>query len=163
MRSLTSPEVTAEVQNGGIVITGDAELTIALKSAGVSAEVAKAAGFTLDKSGENIVTAIAIPSLRSIAGAQALIGKLEPATPKPASGKDERTDEQKADGLLDFANYAIDLLYRRIARAEVLSKLESPETAINKGVKGLMAAVPGMAAEAARDIIGAQRKAANLP
>jgi hypothetical protein len=108
-----------------------------LKAEGITPDTVKAAGFTLNKDGA-IEQPCQIPYARSAKGMSALCGgKLEPATDKPAEGKDERTDEQKAPGVCDYFNYAADLEVRGNVRSAIMSKLESPDKAIAKAVAAL--------------------------
>lgn len=65
-------------------------------------------------------------------------GKIVPATAKPAEGKDERTDEQKAAGACDFFNYGYDLDVRAGIRQELMGTLEGPEKQIKKAFDGVV-------------------------
>lgn len=87
-------------------------------------------------------------------------GKIEPATPKPETGDDVRTEEQKAPGACDYFNYGYDLDVRASTRASLMSDLEGPEKAIKKAVDALVAS--GFDATQARDLVIAQRKATGL-
>lgn len=74
-------------------------------------------------------------------GMQALCaGKMVPATPKPAEGKDERTESQKAAGACDFFNYGFDLDVRASIRQELMASLEGPEKTIKKAFDGMVLA-----------------------
>lgn len=66
-------------------------------------------------------------------------GKIKPATPKPAEGKDERTPDQKAAGACDMFNYGYDLDVRAKVRIDLIQSLEGPEKAIANMIKGLRA------------------------
>jgi len=67
-------------------------------------------------------------------------GKLVPATAKPAEGKDERTDDQKAPGACDYFNYGYDLDVRASIRQELMGSLEGPEKTIKKAFDGMVLA-----------------------
>jgi hypothetical protein len=69
--------------------------------------------------------------------------------------------ESKADVLLGHFNYAYDLGARNRERQALLATLEGPEKAIERGVKGLVAA--GIPESVARGIVIEQRKIAGLP
>lgn len=88
-------------------------------------------------------------------------GKIEPSTSAPAEGKDERTDDQKANGACDYFNYGFDLDQRASVRASLMGELEGPEKAIAKLVKAL---VDGglMTEPEAREYVVAQRTAKGL-
>lgn len=83
-------------------------------------------------------------------------GKIEPSTGAPAEGKDERTDEQKANGACDYFNYGYDLDQRASVRASLMNELEGPEKAIAKAVKALVDGI-GMSEAAAREFVLAKR------
>jgi hypothetical protein len=89
-------------------------------------------------------------------------GKIPPQTPKPAEGKDERSEEQKAVGACDYFNYGYDLDLRQPIRVSLEDSLAGPEKAIEKQVKSL---VDGglMTAEEATTWVIAQRKIKGLP
>lgn len=108
-----------------------------LKQEGITPDTVKAAGFELDKDGAIVVPA-QIPTARTAKGMAVLCGgKIPPATDKPAEGKDERTDEDKAPGVCDYFNYAADLEVRGNVRSGIMSKLESPDKAVAKAVATL--------------------------
>ena len=65
-------------------------------------------------------------------------GKLELQTPTPTEGDDDRTPEQKRLGAANHFNYGYDLARRAKCRAKLVTRLEGPEKAIEKGVKALM-------------------------
>lgn len=65
-------------------------------------------------------------------------GKVEPAMVKPAEGKDERTDVQRAPGACDYFNYGFDLDVRQPIRVKLEDSLSGPEKAIDKMVKQLV-------------------------
>jgi hypothetical protein len=67
-------------------------------------------------------------------------GKIEPAKPKPAEGKDERTEQEKAAGACDFFNYGYDLDVRASIRQELMGSLEGPEKTIKKAFDGMVLA-----------------------
>lgn len=69
--------------------------------------------------------------------------------------------ESKSDVLLGHFNYAYDLGARNRERQALLATLEGPEKAIERGVKGMVAA--GIPESVARGIIIEQRKAQGLP
>lgn len=89
-------------------------------------------------------------------------GKIEPQTPKPEDGKDERTAAQKESGACDFFNYGYDLTVRATERAQLESTLEGPEKAIKKAVDALVTN-SGFEPEEARAIVIAQRQKKGLP
>ena len=123
----------------------------ALKSQGIPADAVKAAGLTLNKDGD-IEVAIQVPEAQNGKGMAALCaGKIQPATSKPTEGKDERTDEEKAIGVCDVFNYAVDLDVRAEVRQGIMAKLESPDKAIGKAVAALVAV--GMPEAAAAEIV----------
>lgn len=88
----------------------------------------------------------------SIEGALAMVG-----------GRMNRVDEgdDKGNGVLDYYNYGFDLGVRSTERNKLLASLEGPEKAIERGVKGLVAA--GIPEAKAREIVVEQRKLAGLP
>lgn len=99
----------------------------------------------------------------TVAGMQALCGgKIEPATAKPEEGDDNRTDEEKANGVCDYFNYGFDLSVRSRERSALAASLEGPEKAIAKAVKSLVDNA-GFDAETARATVIAQRQKAGLP
>ena len=65
-------------------------------------------------------------------------GKIEPATPAPAEGKDERTDEEKAYGACDHFNYGRLLNVRQVERGRLEASIEGPEKQIAKLVKAMI-------------------------
>lgn len=65
-------------------------------------------------------------------------GKIEPATPAPKEGKDERTPEQKRDGACDHFNYGLDLQIRQTIRGKLATELEGPAKTIEKLAKALL-------------------------
>lgn len=67
-------------------------------------------------------------------------GKMVPATPKPAEGKDERTEAEKAAGACDYFNYGFDLDVRATIRQELMGSLEGPEKTIKKAFDGMVLA-----------------------
>lgn len=69
--------------------------------------------------------------------------------------------DEKGNGVLDYFNYGFDLGVRSNERNKLLSSLEGPEKAIERGVKGLVAA--GIPEAIARNIVVEQRKAQGLP
>lgn len=69
--------------------------------------------------------------------------------------------ENKGNGVLDYFNYGYDLGVRSNERNKLLASLEGPEKAIERGVKGLVAA--GIPEAKAREIVIEQRQAAGLP
>lgn len=68
----------------------------------------------------------------------------------------------KIDDVLKAFNYAYDLGVRSRERQALLAANEGPEKAIEKGVKGLVAAL-GISEQDARKIVVDQRKALGLP
>jgi hypothetical protein len=87
----------------------------------------------------------------SIEGALALVG-----------GRMNKVTEgdEKGNGVLDYFNYGFDLGVRSTERNKLLASLEGPEKAIERGVKGLIAA--GIPEATARAIVIEQRKAQGL-
>lgn len=69
--------------------------------------------------------------------------------------------ENKGNGVLDYFNYGYDLGVRSNERNKLLATLEGPEKAIERGVKGLVAA--GIPEAKARAIVIEQRKEQGLP
>lgn len=69
--------------------------------------------------------------------------------------------DDKGNGVLDYFNYGFDLGVRSNERNALLATLEGPEKAIERGVKGLVAA--GIPEAKAREIVIEQRKAQGLP
>lgn len=69
--------------------------------------------------------------------------------------------DDKGNGVLDYFNYGYDLGIRSNERNKLLASLEGPEKAIERGVKGLVAA--GIPEAAARNIVIEQRKLQGLP
>lgn len=69
--------------------------------------------------------------------------------------------DEKGNGVLDYFNYGYDLGIRSNERNKLLASLEGPEKAIERGVKGLIAA--GIPEATARTIVIEQRKAQGLP
>jgi hypothetical protein len=69
--------------------------------------------------------------------------------------------DDKGNGVLDYFNYGYDLGVRSNERNKLLASLEGPEKAIERGVKGLVAA--GIPEAKAREIVIEQRKAQGLP
>lgn len=67
-------------------------------------------------------------------------GKINPATDKPAEGKDERTDAEKANGAADYFNYGYDLQVRQEIRQALMGTLEGPEKQIKKSFDGMLLA-----------------------
>lgn len=88
----------------------------------------------------------------TIEGALALVGG---RMVKVAEGDD------KGNGVLDYFNYGYDLGVRSTERNKLLASLEGPEKAIERGVKGLVAA--GIPEVAARAIVIEQRQKQGLP
>jgi len=89
-------------------------------------------------------------------------GKIVPATPKPETGKDERTDADKANGATDYFNYGFDLDLRQPIRVALEDSLAGPEKAIDKSVKSLVDG--GLMSESeAREFVIAQRIKKGLP
>lgn len=88
-------------------------------------------------------------------------GKVEAASAKPAEGDDNRTDEQKEAGVVDYFNYGYDLSIRSTERSRLAATLEGPEKAIAKAVKSLMDNA-GMTEVDARELVVAQRTKAGL-
>jgi hypothetical protein len=84
-------------------------------------------------------------------------GKIVPQTPKPDSGDDTRTPEEKKIGACDLFNYSVDLGERARVRAQVETALEGPEKAIAKTVESLVENAGMEKAEAYAFVI-AQRK-----
>lgn len=66
-------------------------------------------------------------------------GKIETQTPKPAEGKDERTEFQKKLGACDHFNYGYDLRVRAQVRDALVTSIEGPEKTIEKLVKANVA------------------------
>lgn len=87
----------------------------------------------------------------TIEGALALVGG---RMTKVTEGDD------KGNGVLDYFNYGFDLGVRSTERNKLLASLEGPEKAIERGVKGLVAA--GIPEATARAIVIEQRKAQGL-
>src|SRR6266536_2824418 len=52
---------------------------------------------------------IRLEALNAQGLAQVFDGKINPATSKPATGDDTRTDDDKRNGACDYANYGLDL------------------------------------------------------
>jgi len=126
----------------------------ALKAQGITPDAVKAAGLALDKDG-NLVRSVSIPEALNVQGMAALCnGKIEPAKEKPESGKDERTADDKAAGVCDIFNYAVDLDVRQEIRQAIMASLESPDKAIKRGIDTLLAI--GMDLETATGIIVGQ-------
>lgn len=69
--------------------------------------------------------------------------------------------DDKGNGVLDYFNYGFDLGVRSTERNKLLASLEGPEKAIERGVKGLVAA--GIPEATARAIVIEQRKVQGLP
>lgn len=67
-------------------------------------------------------------------------GKIVPGTDKPKEGKDERTDEQKANGACDYFNYGFDLQVRAEIRQSLMGTLEGPEKQIKRSFDGMLLA-----------------------
>lgn len=65
--------------------------------------------------------------------------------------------DAKGNGVLDYFNYGFDLGVRSNERNRLLTSLEGPEKAIERGVKGLVAA--GISREVAIGIVVTQLKA----
>lgn len=65
-------------------------------------------------------------------------GKIEPATPTPATGKDERSDAEKAYGACDHFNYGRLLNVRQVERGRLEASIEGPEKQIAKLVKQMV-------------------------
>lgn len=89
-------------------------------------------------------------------------GKLEPATPAPAEGKDERTDAEKASGACDHFNYGFDLAVRQRVRGQLASDIEGPAKIIRKTAEDLVKAGLYDSVEAAAEFVKAQRAAKGL-
>lgn len=81
------------------------------------------------------LTALSARGMAALCG-----GKIEPATAKPAEGKDERTEAQKAAGACDYFNYGYDLDVRASIRQELMGSLEGPEKTIKKAFDGMVLA-----------------------
>lgn len=64
-------------------------------------------------------------------------GKMKPQTPKPTTGDDTRTDEEKRKGACDYHDYGHDLEVKRVIRQAIMKTLEGPEKAIKVSVVGL--------------------------
>lgn len=112
------------------------------------------------KAAEKAYTRLAAQTAKGMAALCA--GKIPPATAKPAEGDDTRTDADKANGACDYFNYGYDLDVRAQVRGQLMSELEGPEKSILKAVKALVENA-GFTEAAARDLVIAQRKSANLP
>lgn len=69
--------------------------------------------------------------------------------------------DDKGNGVLDYFNYGFDLGVRSNERNRLLASLEGPEKAIERGVKGLVAA--GIPESVARGIVIEQRTKQGLP
>lgn len=65
-------------------------------------------------------------------------GKLDAQTPKPAEGKDERTEQERALGAADHFNYGRILNVRQNVRTALETDLEGPEKSIAKQAKSLV-------------------------
>ena len=78
-------------------------------------------------------------------------GKIVPATDKPAEGKDERTDEEKAAGACDYFNYGHDLEVKAEIRQELMDTLVGPEKGIKKAYDG--AVLMGYSKTEAADLV----------
>lgn len=88
--------------------------------------------------------------------------KIEPATPKPETGKDERTEAQKAVGACDYFNYGFDLDLRQPIRVSLEDDIAGPENAIAKAVKQLVDGGLFKTGEAARTFVIERRKAEGM-
>lgn len=87
----------------------------------------------------------------TIEGGLALVGgRMTKVSAKDEDGKDVPV-EQRGNGVLDYFNYGFDLGVRSTVRNALLLTLEGPEKAIERGVKGLVAA--GLAEDVARAIV----------
>ncbi len=96
----------------------------------------------------------------TIEGGLALVGgRMTKVSAKDEDGKDVPV-EQRGNGVLDYFNYGYDLGVRSTVRNALLLTLEGPEKAIERGVKGLMAA--GIDETVARGIVIEQRKLKGL-
>ena len=91
------------------------------------------------------------------------MGKMEAETPKPESGKDERTDIQKRKGVADHYNYGKDLDVRQPIRQLLAAELEGPSKIIEKAAKMLIESGMADDIEDARAQVIAKRKAKGLP
>lgn len=89
-------------------------------------------------------------------------GKIEPQTPKPEDGKDERTEDQKAFGACDYHNYGYDLDLRQPIRVALEDEIAGPEDAINKAVKQLVDNGLFKTPEMARSFVIERRKAEGM-
>jgi hypothetical protein len=141
LEALKRDDVKAAIAEGSIKLVDKTVKVSAksLKSAGINADTVKAAGLSVDKDGD-IVFPVQVPEAQNGKGMAILCGgKIEPATAKP-EGKDDRTDAQKATGVCDVFNYAVDLDVRQDVRQNlIMAKLESPDKAIAKAVAALEA------------------------
>jgi hypothetical protein len=157
--------VKAAIETGAVkLVEKTSRVTAAaLKTGKIPVETVKASGLPMNEDGD-IVLPILIPEALNGKGMAALCnGKIEPQTPKPETGKDERTDAEKAIGACDRFNYAVDLEFRTPARAFIMGKLESPDKVIEKAAETLVAAGLFDSLEAARAHVVEQRKAKGLP
>ncbi len=82
---------------------------------------------------------IRLEALNAQGLAQVFDGKINPATSKPATGDDTRTDDDKRNGACDYANYGLDLERRAYARAQLMNELEGPEKLVKKAVLAMLA------------------------
>ena len=90
-------------------------------------------------------------------------GKMEPATPAPAEGKDERTEEQKAYGACDHFNYGRLLNVRQVERGRLEASIEGPEKSIAKLVKAMIdGGLAESESEAREEVIGRLKKKGQL-
>jgi hypothetical protein len=89
-------------------------------------------------------------------------GKLDASTPKPEEGKDERSEDQKANGAADHFNYGRDLAIRQKVRAALAEQAEGPAKVIARAADQLVKAGVFETIEEATASIKASRKAKGL-
>ena len=121
--SLTADQIAEAIADGRIANVGTTDVTI-------SAKVTK----TKDES----ITYEKLIALTADGQAFLCGGKMEPATDAPESGKDERTDEQKAKGACDHFNYGFDLEVKRSLRSKLAELIEGPAKAIAKAAQVML-------------------------
>lgn len=137
------------------------QAAIAEGSISAGEDTVKIAAKTSPDGKDHVATYTRYTALNAKGMAALCNGKIAPSTAKPESGKDERTDADKAAGACDYFNYGFDLDARATVRAKLMGELEGPEKAIAKAVKSLVDGA-GYSEQDAREIVINGRKAKGL-
>lgn len=146
---IPADQLQAAIEGGHLEVVPETEVTIGAKTSPTGKDEAQP--YTR-------LNALTVEGMAILMG-----GKIEPATPAPKEGKDERTDDQKRAGVADHFNYGLDLSVRQQIRGKLATELEGPNKTIDKTAKQLVEAGMHDTFEEARAAVVASRKAKGLP